>query len=80
MWSPYASNYDNPIRYNDFFGDEGDDPNKRGFFQRVKAGFVGYFKNIGHAVTHPVETAKSLASPLLKCPCNIRYPLAGTIL
>ncbi|PSL47422.1 RHS repeat-associated protein [Chitinophaga niastensis] len=22
MWSPYASNYDNPIRYNDFLGDE----------------------------------------------------------
>ncbi len=22
MWSPYASNYDNPILYNDFFGDE----------------------------------------------------------
>lgn len=28
MWSPYASNYDNPIRYQDFLGDEpdGDDP------------------------------------------------------
>ncbi|WP_217607280.1 DUF6443 domain-containing protein [Chitinophaga sp. GbtcB8] len=61
-WSPYASNYDNPIRYNDFLGDEGDDPNKRGFFQGVKAGFVGYFKNIGHAVTNPVETAKALVS------------------
>ncbi|PSL45740.1 YD repeat-containing protein [Chitinophaga niastensis] len=22
MWSPYVSNYDNPIRYNDFLGDE----------------------------------------------------------
>ncbi len=22
MWSPYASNYDNPIRFNDFLGDE----------------------------------------------------------
>ncbi|HVI46754.1 MAG TPA: DUF6443 domain-containing protein [Chitinophaga sp.] len=22
MWSPFASNYDNPIRYNDFLGDE----------------------------------------------------------
>lgn len=30
MWSPYASNYDNPIRYNDFLGDEGDDPTKKG--------------------------------------------------
>jgi RHS repeat-associated protein len=25
MWSPYASNYDNPIRYNDFLGDEPED-------------------------------------------------------
>ena len=25
MWSPYASNYDNPIRYNDFLGDEPDE-------------------------------------------------------
>ena len=25
MWSPYASNYDNPITYNDPLGDEGDD-------------------------------------------------------
>jgi RHS repeat-associated protein len=24
MWSPYVSNYDNPIRYNDFLGDEPD--------------------------------------------------------
>jgi RHS repeat-associated protein len=25
MWSPYASNYDNPIKFNDFLGDEPDD-------------------------------------------------------
>ncbi|WP_142688494.1 type II toxin-antitoxin system death-on-curing family toxin, partial [Chitinophaga polysaccharea] len=25
-WSPYASNYDNPIRYNDFLGDEPNGP------------------------------------------------------
>jgi RHS repeat-associated protein len=26
MWSPYVSNYDNPIRYNDFLGDSGISP------------------------------------------------------
>ncbi len=26
MWSPYASNYNNPIRYNDFWGDSGTVP------------------------------------------------------
>ncbi|MVT45203.1 hypothetical protein GO495_31735, partial [Chitinophaga oryziterrae] len=26
MWSPYASNYDNPIRYSDFLGDIPNDP------------------------------------------------------
>ncbi|MFY0255832.1 DUF6443 domain-containing protein [Chitinophaga sp. 30R24] len=26
MWSPYASNYNNPIRYNDFLGDSGTVP------------------------------------------------------
>jgi RHS repeat-associated protein len=63
MWSPYASNYDNPIRFNDFLGDEGDDPTKRGFIAGVKTGFVDYFKNIGNAVSHPVQTVKAAFSP-----------------
>jgi hypothetical protein len=29
MWSPYASNYDNPIRFNDFLGDEPGGPGDR---------------------------------------------------
>ncbi|RAJ77304.1 RHS repeat-associated protein [Chitinophaga dinghuensis] len=34
MWSPYTSNYDNPIRYQDFLGDEpGDNP---GFWSMLK--------------------------------------------
>jgi RHS repeat-associated protein len=57
MWSPYASNYDNAIRYNDFLGDE--PYGGPGFFQGVKDGFVGYYANIVDAVTHPVETLKS---------------------
>ncbi|GAA3934934.1 hypothetical protein GO495_15055 [Chitinophaga oryziterrae] len=57
MWSPYVSNYDNPIRYSDFLGDEPGDP--PGLIQGVKDGFTGYFINIADAVTHPVETIVS---------------------
>ena len=71
-WSPYATNYDNPIRYNDFLGDEGEDPNKKGFFRSIVTGFTGYFKNIGNAVANPVPTLKAMASPqnLLKSSLN----------
>jgi len=62
-WSPYASNYDNPIRYNDFLGDEGDDPNKKGFWQGVKTAYTGYFKNIANVVTNPIPTIKAAFSP-----------------
>ena len=39
-WSPYASNYDNPITYSDPLGDEpyegpGDPPAKQGFFSKA---------------------------------------------
>lgn len=36
-WSPYASNFDNPITYSDPLGDEpeGDDPPKRGFLSKA---------------------------------------------
>jgi RHS repeat-associated protein len=62
-WSPYASNYDNPIRYNDFLGDEGEDPNKKGFINGVKAGFTGLFSNIGNAISNPGQTVKAMFSP-----------------
>lgn len=63
MWSPYVSNYDNPIRYNDFLGDEGEDPSKKGFINGVKAGFTGFFSNIGNAISNPVPTLKAMFSP-----------------
>jgi RHS repeat-associated protein len=40
MWSPYASNYDNPITYMDPLGDEGQDCCK-GFVDAVKSYFGG---------------------------------------
>jgi len=62
-WSPYASNYDNPIRYNDFLGDEPNDNDNPGFVQGVADGFVGYFSAIGNAVANPGQTLKTLAAP-----------------
>ncbi|WP_142686752.1 DUF6443 domain-containing protein [Chitinophaga polysaccharea] len=82
MWSPYVSNYDNPIRYNDFLGDEGEDPNKKGFFRSIVTGFTSYFKGIGNAVANPVQTLKAMASPqnLLKSSLNgATLGLSGTI-
>jgi len=62
-WSPYASNYDNPISYKDFLGDEPNDNENPGFIQGVADGFVGYFSAIGNAVANPGQTLKALAAP-----------------
>jgi len=67
MWSPYASNYDNPIRYQDFLGDspfENDRPRKPNrFIKSTLDSYIAYFKSLGIAVSEPVETVKSMASP-----------------
>jgi RHS repeat-associated protein len=39
MWSPYVSNYDNPIRYNDFLGDEPGGPDDPETFQTNNTGY-----------------------------------------
>ena len=58
-WSPYASNYDNPITFNDPLGDEpygdggGDDPPKRSFWQGVKEGTVNFLTGVA---TPPIVT------------------------
>ncbi|MFB6454381.1 RHS repeat domain-containing protein [Chitinophaga sp. Hz27] len=49
-WSPYASNYNNPISYNDFLGDEpdGDPPTgARGFWIST----AGLINGINHTIT-----------------------------
>ncbi|WPV69676.1 RHS repeat-associated core domain-containing protein [Chitinophaga sp. LS1] len=46
-WSPYASNYDNPIRYNDFLGDE------------PAEGGPGLWERLGNAV---VQTGQQIVS------------------
>lgn len=69
QWSQYASNYDNPVRYNDPLGDtpgdgdgDGEDPPKKGFVSSVTSGFVNRAQGFWNAVTHPVETVKSMAT------------------
>jgi RHS repeat-associated protein len=60
MWSPYASNYDNPILNSDPLGDE---PECCGdFLNAAWDQIVDRAKGIGNAVIHPVETVKNMVS------------------
>jgi RHS repeat-associated protein len=53
MWSPYASNYDNPIRYNDFLGDEPGGPND-------PIAKVGMVTGRTYNLTRPTDVKSSL--------------------
>ena len=55
-WSPYASNYDNPILNSDPLGNE---PECCGFLQDVWNGITEKAEGAWNAVTHPVETVKN---------------------
>ncbi|WP_212003254.1 DUF6443 domain-containing protein [Chitinophaga sp. HK235] len=52
-WSPYASNYDNPIRYKDFLGDEPDGPG-----DPIKQ--VGLVTGREYTLTAPTDLGSSL--------------------
>jgi RHS repeat-associated protein len=64
MWSPYTSNYDNPIRYSDPLGDEGDEccgGLKQWISERWEAQKRGVYlagKGISNAVGQAMENAK----------------------
>lgn len=69
QWSPYASNYDNPITYSDPLGDDpdGDDPPTAGsmtwsFVKGVGQSLWGTVEGVGCAIAHPIETAKGLGT------------------
>jgi len=55
MWSPYASNYDNPIRYKDFLGDE---PDAEGPGEPVKK--YGLVTGREYTLVAPTDVASSL--------------------
>ncbi len=65
MWSPYASNYDNPIRYSDPLGDEGAEccaGLKQWLSERWEAQKRGFWlagKRIGEAASQAGENAKN---------------------
>ncbi len=61
MWSPYASNFDNPIKYNDFLGDEpesvqGDPP---GIFTRAWNAYKGAYIEAGNWIKNTAKTLEA---------------------
>jgi len=53
MWSPYVSNYDNPIRYNDFLGDEPGGPG-----DQIKK--IGLVTGREYSMTAPISFGSSI--------------------
>ena len=59
MWSTYASNFDNPVRYEDHLGDE---PNCCKFLTDIVDGIVEKAVGTWNALTNPGETIKNAFS------------------
>jgi RHS repeat-associated protein len=66
QWSPYASNYNNPLLYSDPMGDWPEWLDKvadvgAAFVGGVVDGAVGTVKGVINVVAHPIETVKGIA-------------------
>jgi RHS repeat-associated protein len=77
-WSPYASNYDNSITYNDPLGDEpdgggSDDPPTRSAWQGIKEGLVNF---VTGAATPPIVSLTRITMSAL----NGDFKAAATFL
>lgn len=87
MWSPYASNYDNPIRYKDPLGDEGDECCE-GLKNAVKKGMAsvagtlnGFLNGVtgGLWPTAPLGTSMYTDEELEYYETGVRWGQAGSM-
>lgn len=81
MWSPYASNYNNPIRYNDVLGDEPGDgggmwmPHPRSNpLSIMTEGFRQMFQSVGSGIDRAYMSATIQVSKVVS---EVKHTIAG---